>query len=145
DDSPVVDRHHGHPARYHLSLPDALPSSRHDQEAQRSTRPPIPAREKWRNRCKLVSNRARQIVDPVQAGESLAGKDSSPAFCTASSPSLADEGIVRGGREPSICGRRSSSQSGSMSLDPRVSTLSSAVKPGVSVAISKRMPPGSRK
>src|SRR5690606_20893434 len=123
----------------------ATHKKRHDQEAQRSTRPPIPAREQWRNRCKLVSNRARQIVDPVQAGESLAGKDSSPAFCAASSASLAGAGGVRGGGVPPIWGRGSAGQAGGMSLVPRVSALSSAVKPGASVPISKRMPPGSRK
>src|SRR5690606_29990211 len=93
----------------------------------------------------LLATGARQIVTPVQPGASLAGKDSSPAVCTASSASTSSDGTERGGREPSICGRRSSSQSGSMSLEPSASAFSSAVKPGASVAISKRMPPGSRK
>src|SRR5260370_8125444 len=49
------------------------------------------------------------------------------------------------GRTSSICGRARSSQGGRRSLAPSSSTVSSLVNPGESVAISKSMPPGSRK
>src|SRR6266567_4466127 len=50
-----------------------------------------------------------------------------------------------GSRTCSICERADSSHGGRRSLDPSSSIVSSSVKPGGSVAISKRMPPGSRK
>ncbi len=45
----------------------------------------------------------------------------------------------------SICARRDSRNGGSESFSPSVSSGSSAVKPGLGVAISKRIPLGSRK
>src|SRR3954468_21231521 len=51
-------------------------------------------------------------------------------------------GRVSEGRVSSICSRWASYCGESFRLWPSVSTGSSAVNPGLSVAISKRMPPG---
>src|SRR5262249_30803509 len=50
-----------------------------------------------------------------------------------------------GGSTASISRRRGSRTGGSLSVCPRLATGSSTAKPGWSVAISNRMPPGSRK
>src|SRR5262249_10166086 len=50
-----------------------------------------------------------------------------------------------GGSAASISARRTSRNGGSLRSRPSVATGSSTVKPGWSVAISNRMPPGSRK
>src|SRR5215472_10501726 len=50
-----------------------------------------------------------------------------------------------GGSAASISRRRDSRNAGSLSSRPRRSTGSSTAKPGWSVAISNRIPPGSRK
>src|SRR5262245_31381225 len=49
------------------------------------------------------------------------------------------------GSTPSICLRCGSRNGGSFRSWPSVATGSSTAKPGMSVAISNRMPPGSRK
>jgi hypothetical protein len=49
------------------------------------------------------------------------------------------------GRAASICFRRASRNGGSFRSRPSESSASSTAKPGWSVAISKRIPPGSRK
>lgn len=54
-------------------------------------------------------------------------------------------GSRTGGRERSMRSRRGSSHGGSFRWDPSVSSDSSVVKPGGSVAISKMTPPGSLK
>ena len=54
-------------------------------------------------------------------------------------------GTRRGGSTSSSRSRCGSSQGGSFRLSPSRSGSSSAAKPGGSVAISKRTPPGSRK
>jgi hypothetical protein len=54
-------------------------------------------------------------------------------------------GRATGGRTLSICARAFSIHGGRRSLLPSSSIVSSAVNPGGSVAISKRIPPGSRK
>ena len=54
-------------------------------------------------------------------------------------------GTRRGGNTSSSRSRCGSSQGGSFRLSPSRSGSSSTVKPGGSVAISKRTPPGSRK
>src|SRR5574340_565756 len=53
-------------------------------------------------------------------------------------------GRRRGGSAAVISVRAGSSQGGNWSLEPRSSGASSTAKPGGSVAISNRMPPGSR-
>src|SRR6185503_6310885 len=54
-------------------------------------------------------------------------------------------GIVSGGSTRSICGREASNHGGSTSDSPRCAGSSSTAKPGPSVAISNRTPPGSLK
>ena len=87
--------------------------------------PPVPCSKKQR-----VARSARhELVDKVQDclfAQGLAGR-------------------TTGGRTSSICARAFSIHGGRRSLLPSSSIVSSAVNPGGSVAISKRMPPGSRK
>src|SRR5215212_6541272 len=79
-------------------------------------------------RARLVC--ARQIaVDETQVG----------------AHALSPAGRCSGGRTSSSLSRRVSSQGGSLRRSPRCSWSSSTPKPGGSVAISKRTPPGSRK
>src|SRR5262249_5106045 len=74
----------------------------------------------------------------------LVGTGGAPPSAPAAAFSAAERTSM-GGRTPWICLREASSHGGSLRVEPRLSTGSSRVKPGGSVAISKSTPPGSRK
>ena len=110
---------------FHWKPPFVTRRNTRPRERRSFSSPPVPCGKKQR-----VARSARhELVDKVQDclfAQGLAGR-------------------TTGGRTSSICARAFSIHGGRRSLLPSSSIVSSGVNPGGSVAISKRMPPGSRK